>query len=77
MAPEDDPLLQRAAAILAEAARLHHALEQSSRLAEIEADLDPLLPHLPEKPGRVRELPAQGPREAGKQTARARQRDQG
>jgi hypothetical protein len=66
---DDDPLFQRAEAVLAEAARLRQALEQSQekvrrsaqRLSRIEAELDPLLSHPPEELRRTRELTDQDP----------------
>lgn len=66
---EDDPLLQRADAAVAEALRLCQALEQSQEqvrhearhLAWIEAMLDPLPPHPAEELRRVGELLAREP----------------
>ncbi len=69
MSTEDNLLIQRAEEAAAEAARLREALEQSrrkvhqqaERLARIEAELDPLLPHPPEELRQVRALLAQDP----------------
>ena len=55
MSVEDDPLLKRAEATLAETARLREAHErfrehvdqQFARMRQIEAELDPLLPNRP------------------------------
>ena len=64
MAMKDDPLIERADAALAETARLweaHQAFqaqvrEQIDRMKQIEAELDPLLPHPPWELARVRAL---------------------
>jgi hypothetical protein len=61
---KDDPLLKRAEAALAEVARLRaaherfreHADQQFARMRQIEAELDPLLPHRPEELREVRTL---------------------
>jgi hypothetical protein len=66
MSVEDDPLLKRAKADLAETARLREAHErfceqvdqQLARMRQIEAELDPLLPHRPEELREVRTLRA-------------------
>ncbi|WP_046869261.1 hypothetical protein [Microvirga massiliensis] len=66
MSVEDDPLFKYAEAALAETARLREAHErfreqvdqQLARMRQIEAELDPLLPHRPEELREVRTLRA-------------------
>ena len=66
MSVEDDPLLKRAEVALAETARLResherfrkHVDQQLARMRQIEAELDPLLPHLPAELREVRTLVA-------------------
>ena len=64
MSIEDDSLIQQAEAVVAEAVRLRQALEQSQKevrqqvqcMLQIEAELDPLLPHPPEELREIRAL---------------------
>ncbi|EIM25942.1 hypothetical protein [Microvirga lotononidis] len=67
MTIEDDPLLRRAEAALAEASRLRQALDeirektlhQVGEMLRIEAELDPILPHPPGEARAVRRLLAE------------------
>ncbi|WP_046869135.1 hypothetical protein [Microvirga massiliensis] len=64
MSVEDDLLLKRAEVALAETARLREAHEhfleqvdqQLAQMRQIEAELDPLLPHRPEELREVKTL---------------------
>jgi len=64
MSPEDDLLLQRAEAVVAEAIQLRDAHrryvteveQQFERMKRISAELDPLLPHPPWELGVVRAI---------------------
>jgi hypothetical protein len=68
VAMKDEPLIERADALLAETARLREAhqvfraqvQEQVDRMNQIEAELDPLLPHPPWELATVRALLQRG-----------------